>query len=124
MAPKPPPPPLALSLCTKHDPHPGKITQNRAKQPNGSVQQDKNEKAAQKKSLDAKKTASTQKAAAIELRMEAQAKQNDLNANHPPPSAAKKVLHLQPQPPMEDENSGVFFPLPERLMTDILSAYS
>lgn len=107
MPPKRPPPPLAVSLRAKRDAHPGNIDKNRTKRPNGSVQQDKDEKAAKRKASDAKKTASVTKAAAIELRMEVEAEDNDRNANHPPPKTTKKVLRPRPEPRIED--AGKFF---------------
>ncbi|KAJ7714661.1 hypothetical protein B0H16DRAFT_1477891 [Mycena metata] len=104
MAPKPPPPPLGFSLRKDRDPNPGKPDQVRAKRPDGSVQQDKDKKAAKKTAADRKRTAGIEKAAAIELQQEVADKEVD--PNHPPTTAVKKALRQRPQRRPEDDNVG------------------
>ncbi|KAJ7745319.1 hypothetical protein B0H16DRAFT_1726887 [Mycena metata] len=104
MAPKPPPPPLSFKLRPDCAANPGKSDQVRSKRPDGSVQQDKDNKVAKKKAADRKITAGIEKAAAIELQKEVA--DREVDPNHPPSTSVKKVLRQRPQRRPEDDNTG------------------
>ncbi|KAJ6598503.1 hypothetical protein B0H10DRAFT_2196740 [Mycena sp. CBHHK59/15] len=92
----PPPtvPALPFALRVKRDTHPGAPVKPRLKWTTEEAQQEKAEKAQRKTEKAEKKAAGIEKAARIEFQKEAEARENDLTGNHPPPASIKKLLRL------------------------------
>ncbi|KAF8170469.1 hypothetical protein K438DRAFT_1853989 [Mycena galopus ATCC 62051] len=111
------PPPSTLKLRGDRDPHPGNVDKKRKKRTKEEMDQLRKEAAATKKATAERKQAGLERAAMVEVRMEAEDHANDRDGNNPPPTKGKKVLRPRPQTAPAEQDTSAFSTLLRAVLT-------